>query len=83
MLKSSTSVDALNEASSIVSILSAQVIAKASPLTEEQSKFFYGEFFKEVCSRIGNCEIKAVPSQEAVADLMRNLVDLLASELKM
>ena len=36
-----------------------------------------------MCQRAGNCEIKAEPSQEAVAELMRSLIDLLASELKM
>ena len=51
MLKNSTSIDAINEASNIISILSAQVIAEANPLTEDQSKFFYGEFFKEVSKR--------------------------------
>ena len=62
MLKNSTSVEALNEASNIVSILSAQNIASANPLTEDQSKFFYGEFFKEICQRASNCEVKNVSS---------------------
>ena len=83
LLRNSTSVEALNEVIGVINILSAQVIAEASPLTEEQTKFFYGEFFKELCQRIGNCEIKAVASQEKVAELMRSLVDLLAAELKM
>ena len=35
MLRNSTSVEALNEASNIISILSAQNISEASPLTQE------------------------------------------------
>ena len=49
LLRNSTSVEALNEVIGVINILSAQVIAEASPLTEEQTKFFYGEFFKELC----------------------------------
>ena len=75
--------EALQEAQSLVSILSAQVVAQASPLTEEQSTFFYKDFFKEVCKRAANCENQNVQTQEAVAELMRSLVDLLAAELKM
>ena len=83
MLRSSTSTEALNEAANIVSILSAQIIASNNPLTEDQSKFFYEEFFKEVCQRAANCEVKNAQSQEAVTELIRRLFDLLATELKM
>ena len=83
MLRSSTSTDALAETANIVSILSAQIIAEACPLSEEQAHFFYGEFFDEVCKRAGNAEPSNANVQEAVAELMRRLVDLLAAELKM
>jgi len=83
LLRSSTSVEPLIEAQNLVNILSAQVIAAANPLSEAQTNFFYDQFFKEVCSRAANCETKHGPSQEAVAELVRSLVDLLAAELKM
>jgi len=35
MLRSSTSVEAIYEVSGIVNILSAQIVAKASPLSED------------------------------------------------
>ena len=67
----------------MVSILSAQVIAQSSELSEEQVKFFYGEFFKEICSRAANADTTNKPTQEAMSELLRRMVDLLASELRM
>jgi hypothetical protein len=82
MLRSSTSVEAIYEVIGIVNILSAQIVAKASPLSEEQTRFFYGEFFKEICQRAANAETVNAATQEAIAELMRSLIDLLAVELK-